>query len=117
MKKTTTARKPVGGKKRPVMKVSKNPVRPTKYENQLDVENKLDSVGAFSFSVDYKGKAHGNMDIRRDTYPHNTDDKEWGSKVYHSKYTLHDIKKWEQSGKKKPLGEFVSGLLDPWSGK
>ena len=34
MKKTTTARKPVGGKKRPVMKVSKNPVRPTKYENQ-----------------------------------------------------------------------------------
>ena len=117
MKKITTARKPVGGKKRPVMKV---PVKqrskgPTKYEHQFDVENKLD--GSFSFTIDQKGKAHGNMDIRRDTYPHNTDDKEWGSVVYHSKYTLHDIKKWEQSGKKKPLGEFVSGLLDPWSGK
>ena len=50
MKKTTIARKSVGGKKRPIMKVSKNPVRPTKYEHQFDVENKLD--GSFSFTID-----------------------------------------------------------------
>ena len=112
MKKTTTARKPVGGKKRPIMKVSKNPVRPTKYEHQFDVENKLD--GSFSFTIDQKGKAHGNMDIRRDSYPENRDE------VYHSKYTLHDIKKWEQSGKKKPLDEthwYYRHLLEPWGGK
>jgi len=108
MKKTTTARKPVGGQKRPIMKVSKNPVRPTKYKHQFDVENKL--TGGFEFNIDVKGKAHGNMDIYRESRPHDSDE------VYHSKYTLHDIKKWEQSGKKKPLGEFVQGITGkyPW---
>ena len=107
MKKITTARKP-GGKKPWKGRVSKNPVRPTKYEHQFDVENKL--TDNFSFTVESKGKAHGNMDIYRESRPHDSDE------VYHSKYTLHDIKKWEQSGKKKPLGEFVQGLTGkyPW---
>ena len=114
MKKTTTARKPVGGKKRPIMKVSKNPVRPTKYEHQFDVERKLDAtgIGEFSFKTDYKGKAHGNLDIYRETYPYR-DGVETGE-VYHSKYTSHDVKKWTSDKKKTPLGEFIDGL---WGGK